>query len=1119
MPIVDSRIIAASLVVALSATTLGQAPSRSESSGGPQLAPPLFSCITWRNIGPTTMGGRIDRVAVARVRGQPDQIYIAASTGGAFRSTNGGLSWGPIFDAVNGSKSMGDVAVAPSNPNVLWIGTGEETTVAYYWGDGVYKSTDGGRTWANMGLAQTRHTGRIAIHPTNPDIVFVAAQGKLWGSSSERGVFKTQDGGRTWKKVLFVDDNTGANEVLFDPTNPQMLYASTYQRQRKSYGGITVGPGSGIYKSVDGGDTWRKATRGLPTVETGRIGLSVSPVDPNIVYADIEVSGARYPAPQGSDGDCPPPGSSGRGGNAFESAGGVYRSTDRGETWEQVNPRLDQPAGYFAQIRADPKDRNRVYRLGLGFYVSDDQGRNFRTVQTRLHGDYHDLWIDPDDNNHLIVANDGGLGISWDRGSTWDYRDNIPISQYWEMGVDNRDPYLICGGTQDNGNWCVPSASRNRSGISSRDVFTVGGGDGMFFAIDPRDTNYAFIETNSVTTTSSIQRLNLSTLSRQSAKPMVGRPINCYEAEAVWARGGRGLNRGVGDDAAYRWGWDAPIVFSSVTPGVVYVGANALFKSTDRGSTWKPISGDLSSRVNRDTVVVMGKKIGTVNYSPGGGPSTNPLSTPLFGQITFISESAADGRVLVVGTDDGQVQITRDGGATWTNVTKNIPGLPPLTFVSSVVASRHTPGRFYATFDGHFNSDDNTYVYASDDYGKSWRKITNGLPVTAVNRIAEDPRTPQLLVVSHAYGVHFSNDAGATWHSLSTNMPTVPVRSIVFHQRENALIAGSYGRGIWVIDDVSPLQKLTADGVRADAMLVSATRGRQWNSFAMSTTYGDNVYYAPNPELNPVITYYVRTAGSGTATVVIKDAAGRTVRTLQGPVAAGLNRVAWDMRMDSPAPSEVTLAGAPQGRAGRGGGGRGGGGGGGRVGGGGADAGPLVAPGDYSLTLTIPGVARPLTGKISVTADPRETMSVAERAARQNTVMGLYSLQKTLVAARNATRDLLAKGDSIRRDVSQGGPAATAQADSLLKRVSQTDAELDRLFALAGSILRNIEDFGTGPLGDQRQQATWAFADAMRAISTLNRTSQTDIPALYAQHARGARPRTIGRVNAPTPSP
>jgi len=1060
LPFVSSRACGVSIILlSVAGSAVAQTPS------GPQLAPAPFSSLVWRNIGPTTMGGRLDRIAVARVRGEPDQIYVAPSTGGPFKSTNGGVSWAPVFDAVNGSKSTGDVAVAKSNPNIVWLGTGEETTVAYYWGDGVYKSTDAGKTWTNMGLKEIRHTGRIAINPTNPDIVLVAAQGRMWGPSADRGVYKTIDGGKTWKKTLFVDNNTGGNDIVYDPSNPQVVYASTYQRMRKIYGGITVGPGSGIYKSMDGGETWKKLTSGLPTADLGRIGLGVSAADPNLVYADIEVSGARYPAPQGSDGDCPPPGSAGRGGNPFESVGGVYRSTNGGETWEQVNSRLDQPAGYFAQIRPDPKDRNRVYRLGLGFYVSDDMGKTFRTPQVRLHGDYHDLWIDPDDNNHLMVANDGGLGISWDRGNTWDYRDNIPTSQYWEMSVDNRDPFMICGGTQDNGNWCVPSATRNRTGISNRDVFTVGGGDGMYFQIDPRDTNYAFIETNSVTTTSSIQRLNLASLQKQNFKPAVGRPINCYDADAAWARGGRGLKRGVGDDPSYRWGWDAPIVFSAVTPGVMYVGTNALLKSTDRGGSWKTISGDLSSRVNRDTVFVMGKKIGSVNYSPGGGPSTNPLLTPTYGSITTISESSLDGKVLYTGTDDGQLSVTRDGGATWMNVTKNVPGLPPLTFVSTVAASHHAPGRVYATFDGHFNDDENTYVYVSDDFGKTWRKIIDGLPKTSINRLAEDPRTPTLLVVSHAYGVHFSNDAGAHWYSLSTNMPTVPVRSIVFQAKANALIAGSYGRGVWVLDDVSPLQTLTPIALQRDAVLVSATTGRQWTTTPLGTTYGVGTFYAPNPEFDPVITYYLRDAGSAPATIHIATSSGTPLRTLQGTATSGLNRVVWDMRMESALGTE-----RPAGRGGRGGGG---GGGGGRGGGPGEDAGPMVGPGVYNFTVEIAGVAKPLSGKVTVTGDPKETISAADRAARQAAIMNLYALEKSLAKARGSAQA------AVRQ--------RAAATDSTSRRLTQTAAELDRLIALAGSMMRNLESFNSAPSADQRQQIAWATEDANRAMATLAR--------------------------------
>jgi photosystem II stability/assembly factor-like uncharacterized protein len=1099
------------LFVACAAGALAQDAGPAEASTGPRLAPALFADVTWRNIGPSTIGGRVDRIAVARRPGAPDQIYIIGNAGGAFRSTNGGASWSPIFDAVNGAKSMGDIEVAPSNPNVLWIGTGEETNVAYYWGDGVYKSTDGGATWTNMGLGEARHTGRIAIHPTNPDIVFVAAEGRLWGSNSERGVFKTTDGGRTWKKVLFIDDNTGANDILFDPSNPEILYTSTYQRQRRIYGGIGVGPGSGIYKSVDGGNTWTKLTKGLPTVDMGRIGLTVSRADPKLLFADIEVAGARYPAPQGNEGDCPPPGSSGRGGNAFESQGGVFRSTDGGETWTQAYPRSDQPAGYFAQVRADPNDRNRVYRLGLQMYVSDNLGQTFRTVPARLHGDFHDLWIDPADNNHLMVSNDGGLAISWDRGSSWSYVDDLPLAQYWEMGVDNRDPYLVCGGTQDNGNWCVPSASRNRNGISSHDVFTVGGGDGMHFHVDPFDTTYAFIQTNSVTTTSSLVRLNLTTLQRENVRPGSGRPINCYDAERAWSKGGRGLNRGVGDDPSYRWAWDAPLLFSSVTPGVVYMGANVLFKSTDHGGSWRPISGDLTGRENRDTIFVMGQKIGVVNYSPGGGPSTNPLLTSLYGAISWISESPLNTRVLYTGSDDGQVFVTRDGGAHWTNVTSNVPGLPPHSFVSTVLASAHAPGRVYATFDGHFNDDENTYVFVSDDYGQSWRKIVSGLPKTSINRIAEHPRSPNLLVVGHAYGVHFSNDRGQTWHSLATNMPTVPVRSIVFQARDNALIAGSYARGAWIIDDVSPLEKLTAATADSAAIFISATRGREWNTAALGTHFGVADFYAPNPSYDPIITYYLHDAHSGGATVTISDASGRQVRKLQGPASAGLNHLTWDMRMDQAIPAEAAQAGGR-----RGGGGGGGGGGEGR--GAATSGGPIVLPGEYSVRVTIAGIAAPLRGNVTVSGDAHEALSSSDRTNRQATLTTLYELQKTLVAARSAVEELQGKMEDVRRDVGSGGAAATQSADSIARNLSRTHDEFARLLSLASAQMREVEGFSTAASAEQRQQITWATDDAIRAIGELNRTSQTTLPSLYARYAHGAKPPAVQRVAPPTTS-
>ena len=886
------RFVCIVLCVAAGVVAGGQSPARPD--------PSLMPALKWRSIGPVNTSGRIDDIAVARTPGQPDAIYVGTASGGVFKSVNGGVSWTPIFDDVDAMMSIGDLAVAPSNPNVLWVGTGEANNrQSSSWGDGIYKSIDAGRTWKSMGLRNTRHIARVIVHPTNPDIVYVAAVGHLWGPHPDRGVFKTTDGGLTWKKTLYVDDHTGANDLVIDPQNPQVLYASAYQRERKSWGFNGGGPGGGIYKSTDAGEHWTRLTNGLPAGDKGRIGLAA--FDSGLVYAIVETATSAGRA----------------GGPDRPSDAGLYRTVDGGRTWEHLSTLNPRPS-YYSQIRVDPTDRNRLYELGSnrGFYVSDDAGKTFvDTGVNGIHGEDHALWVDPDDHNHLIIGGDGGVSISHDRGHTWDFRMNMAVGQFYEIDADMKVPFTICGGLQDNGEWCVPSAVRDRNGISASDAWNIGGGDGFYVKFDPADGNTVYAESQD----GNMSRINLTTMERQSIKPA----------------------------GNYRWNWDTPIVVSSADSKVLYTGANVLFRSADRGATWAPISGDLTAQVDPDSMAIMGQP------NPPGTLSRNDGTSP-FGSLTSISESPLNALVLYTGAQDGTVQMTRDGGKNWTNLTSKLPGLPPYTYVSAVLASRHSAGRVYATFDGHYNDDYRPFVYVSDDFGQTWRSLAAGLPETSVNRIREHPREPHLLVLAHERGVHLSVDTGKSWLplSLAASLPPVPTDDIVIHPRDNALVLGTHGRGIWILDDMGPLELLTPQALQSEAALAPIAAARLMILHTPQAWFGQGVFFAPNPDFDAGITYYLRDAASGPVQIEISDARGRMVRTLQGPAARGFNRVRWDLRADLPAQGQAVDPAAGRGR------GRGG------------PTAPLVAPGRYSLIVKVPGLVRELHGEIAVESDP-----------------------------------------------------------------------------------------------------------------------------------------------------
>ncbi len=1022
------------------------------------LDPALVSTLKFRSVGPANTGGRVDDFAVAKVPGAPDTIYVGTASGGIFRSTNQGVSWTPVFDRVDAMMSIGDLAVAPSNPNVVWAGTGEANNrQSSSWGDGVYKSVDAGRNWQRVGLEETRHIGRIVIHPRNPDIVYVAAVGHLWGSNADRGVFKTIDGGRTWTKALFVDDNTGATDIVMDPQDPETLFAAMYQRQRKAWGFNGGGAGSNIYRTTDGGATWTKLTAGLPKGVKGRIGLDLFHGDGRLVYAVVEAAGHDS---------------------------GVYRSTDRGDTWTQLGSLNPRPM-YYSQIRIDPKDKSRVYLLGSnrGFYVSDDGGRDFKEIFSTVHSEDHALWIDPDDTNHLLVGGDGGVSISWDRGATWEFRNNLPIGQFYEISADMADPYSVCGGLQDNGLWCVPSATHLRTGISNHDAFNIGSGDGFHARVDPTDPHTVVIESQE----GRANRVNLLTMERQAIAPVTERPRR-GGAAADAERTGTGLRTSRGDlspgargelspgaradlspdTEPERWNWDTPIVMSSFDPKVLYMGSNVLFRSADRGVTWTTISGDLTAHVDRDTLEMMGARVPPDALSRHDGLTS-------YSTLTTIGESPLDPKLLYTGSDDGRVHVTRDAGKTWTDITAKVPALPPNAYVSSLLPSRHSASRVYATFDDHYNDDYRALVFVSDDYGLTWKSIAANLPATSVHRLREDPKNPRLLFLGHERGLHVSIDGGATWTSLNANMPNVPVDDLLIHPRDHALVLGTHGRSIWIMDDITPLEALTPDAIAKDAFVVPAPPARLLSLYSPQAWYGAGQYFAPNPEFGAALTYYLKNAGSGEAAIEIRDASGAVVRSLKGSTRRGLNHATWDLRMDPPiAPDDREPASAGGGF-------------------GGSPNGPTVLPGAYAFSIKAGG--HDMTGSVQVEGDPRTTFADADRRTRQASLVDLYDLQKTLAVGRKAARTLVAQTDTMKKEVAKPVPAL----DKLAAHLSQLQTDLNAEMNTASGLSRAIEGYSGLPTADQRKQIDWVFEDATRGVGDLNAVIQTEAPAVYAE--------------------
>ncbi|PYQ14911.1 MAG: hypothetical protein DMF80_11245 [Acidobacteria bacterium] len=1005
--------------------------------------------LEFRSIGPALMGGRIDDFAV--VESHPSTFYVGAASGGLWKTENNGTTFEPVFDEQD-SSSIGDVTVAPSDPSIVYVGTGEPNNrQSSSWGQGVYRTSDGGKTWTHLGLADSHHIGRIVVHPANPDVVYVAAVGHLWGPNKERGLYKSSDGGKTWTNTKFVDEDTGFVDVAMDPQSPNILYAASYQRRRTPFGYSGGGPGSALWKTTDGGAAWKKLSGGLPTEgDLGRIGVDVYRRDPRIVYALVE----------------------------HAKEGGIYRSEDRGETWKKVSDTNPRPS-YYSQVHVDPSNDQRVWVLGAAMFYSEDGGKTFRTdLVQKIHGDYHALWIDPANSDHMLAGSDGGIHLSWDRGRSWDYINTVALAQFYEVAYDMRQPYRVCGGLQDNGSWCGPSRTLYSQGIANEDWFRIGGGDGFFAAVDPTDPDVVYTESQD----GNVQRMDLKTNERR-----VIRPDNV-------------------DGERYRFNWNSPIFISPHDPKTVFYGGNRLFISHDRGDAWTR-TADLTSGASRDKMTIFGKAAKDFLSRNDG--------VVHFGTITTIAESPLKAGVLWVGTDDGNLQVSRDGGVTWASVASKVPGLPRGTYVSRVEAGHTGEGAAYVAFDGHRADDYGVYVFRTEDYGQTWRSVAGNLPKGwTVHVVREHPRNANLLFAGTENGLWASWDRGGQWVRLKGKMPTVPVFDVQVHARDDDLIVATHGRGIFILDDISTLAGLNAAALSADVRLFDLRPGAEYRVYGHKGNTGHKAFLGPNPAEGAAITYALRSkpADKEEVKIVVKDASGATVRELKGPKEAGINRTSWDLRHEPPVRREPGDAGGEAFF--------------------GPPRGPLVPPGTYTVTVSV-GPASD-SKPVTVQDDPRVRVSEANRRAWYDATRRAAHLWSRADAVNRSAASLkkqlgdlqqsLAKRETTPPEtLASAARAAASKADALARRMSRQESlgfagapledDPDPLLSRARGIYLAIGSTTAAPTPQQQQ----AMDEVARQLDELSKEANVliaqDVPALN----RLLTDSGLGRIEAGRP--
>jgi photosystem II stability/assembly factor-like uncharacterized protein len=1081
-------------VLLLAAAVTAPAKAAAPAPARDPMSADTFAGLAFRSLGPAAMSGRVSDIAVSP---RPATYFVGVASGGVWRTTDWGITFTPVFDG-QASYSIGCVTVDPKDPLTVWVGTGEnnsQRSVSY--GDGVYKSVDNGKTWENVGLKDSEHVGRIVIDPRDSDVVYVAAQGPLWRDGGDRGLYKTTDGGRTWKGVLTPSERTGVSDVWLDPRNPDVLIASSWQRRRHVWAAIQGGPESAVHRSTDAGATWKKVEGGLPKGELGRIALAVSPASPEVVYAMVEASDRK--------------------------TAGTYRSSDGGVNWERRGDYSTPGAQYYHELFPDPKNPDRVYAMDVFMKVTEDGGKTWKSVgEQDKHVDNHALWIDPQHTDHLLNGNDGGVYESWDRGKTWQFKPNLPVMQFYRVTVDNAKPfYNVYGGTQDNATLGGPSRTRTNTGITNADWFVTVFGDGFHIQVDPEDENLVYTES---------QYGVLARFDRRTGEKIEIQP-----------------QPGPGEDPL-RFNWDSPLLLSPHSRTRLYFAAQRLFRSDDRGDNWKAVSPDLSSGTDRNQLKVMGR-VWSVDAV------ARNRSTSFYGNIVALDESPLSENLLYVGTDDGLVQVSEDGGATWRRQDR-FPGVPERSYVADVHASPHDPNVVYAAFNNHKSGDFKPYLLRSADRGRTWTSISAGLPERGSTwTVLADPAQRDLLFVGTEFGVFFSPSAGSRWIQLKGGLPPIAVRDMAIQKREGDLVLATFGRGFYVLDDLTPLRQASASVLAREAALFPprpaamyvpeeplGLRGRAFQ--------GASHFMAENPPFGAVVTYYLkdeiatlrkqrqeeekklaekgadvpqpawsdldREAAEEEPAVVltISDEAGQVVRRLIGPAKAGFHRVAWDLRHPPPDPtslepfeSEEPWKAPPQG--------------------------PLALPGRYRVAM-----AKRQAGALTPLGEPQGfeaailgagSLPEPDRQALQAFAQKTARLQRAVLGAKEAAEEAAPRLKRLKKAIDDA-PAADAalagEVRALEGRLRELKVKLDGGSAkqryqepVPASIVSRVQGIvdahwttTQAPTGTQRRAYELAAADFAPVLADLSRLVETDLPSLERKADAAGAPWTPGRV-------